>query len=538
MRPPITRTAIRLWSARTEPTVPMPHRVRWADARDRTLFWRRDSKRPSRRFTDEHRHVVARVVSVIVFTGIAVAGGVGSRSASLVHAETTERPNIVLILTDDQRFDTLTTMPHVQRLMAHGITFNKAFVTNSLCCPSRVTINTGGYSHTTGVYTNVYTDASPYGGFEAFHRSGGESGTIAVALHDAGYRTALVGKYLNKYAGPYVPPGWDDWAAFSGTNNGGAYYNYDLFIHHPASDRFEHHGADRADYSTDVLRRKATSFLRSTPADQSLFLEVTPYAPHNVIVPAPRDATSYVGGVSRSELRPSFDEADVSDKPAYIQSRDLMSARGAEHHLELEDEALQAVDRTVAAISKELRSSGRLNNTLLLFMSDNGLAFGEHRWPYKLVPYEESIRVPFVIRYSPMTAPAAGSVSNGIVSNVDVAPTFAEVAGIGQTFDGVGTVDGTSLVPILDGTATSVRSDLLLEHIDYPTHFHVPSYCGLRTAGWMYARYDDGYQELYRLGNDPYELHNVASGGLPALSRLRRRTKELCDPLPPTYTWP
>jgi arylsulfatase A-like enzyme len=443
-------------------------------------------------------------------------------------------PNIVLILTDDQRYDSLGVMPNVQqRLMKHGITFDRAFVSNSLCCPSRASILTGGLSHTTKVWTNVYTKESPYGGFKAFHLAGDENGTIALALHDAGYRTALFGKYLNSYAGPYVPPGWDDWGVFSGTANGGAYYRYHMYDHHGTTGHLETHGHDPSDYSTTVIEHKAINFLRSTQSDTPFFLEVTPYAPHYRIRLLPRDKGTYTGFNVR--LPRSFNEANAG-KPAYIRQSPTVGPDVTEGRYNMEFDALQAVDRMVGNIVKELRATGRLNNTLIMFMSDNGIQMGEHRWIYKLVPYEESIRVPLVVRYPPMTATNAGKVSNSIVANVDLAPTFADVAGI--PFQGVGTVDGVSMVPVLKDPARSIRRDLVLEHKDYRTKYAVPSYCGLRTPGWMYARYNGGFQELYRLSTDPHELRNVASDRPLVLSRLRGRTKSLCEPPPPGYTWP
>ena len=201
---------------------------------------------------------------------------------------------------------------------------------------------------------------------------------------------------------------------------------------------------------------------------------------------------------------------------------------------ELQDEALQAVDRMVGDIVDELRESGRLGNTMIVFMSDNGVENGDHRWIYKLTPYEESIRVPLVVRYDPLTA--ANTISaRGLVSNADIAPTIADVAGI--PFEGVGTIDGVSFVPILDGSARSVRSNILLEHLDSPGKYHVPSYCGLRIANWTYVGYGDGFEELYHLTADPYELTNVADSATAELQLLRQRTRSLCDPTPPGFEW-
>jgi hypothetical protein len=170
-------------------------------------------------------------------------------------ATAARRPSIVLILTDDQRWDTLWAMGHVQEVLKqHGVTFKNAFVTNSLCCPSRTTILTGKYSHSTGVYSN----APPHGGFPSFH----DRTTIATVLHGAGYRTALIGKYLNAYRAAahagYAPPGWDRWFAFAGDN--GHYYSYDV----TNNGRIRHYGSRPADYSTNVLANQAVGFIRNT----------------------------------------------------------------------------------------------------------------------------------------------------------------------------------------------------------------------------------------------------------------------------------
>jgi arylsulfatase A-like enzyme len=442
--------------------------------------------------------------------------------------------NILLILTDDQRFDSLFAMPHVrQGLMARGVTFTRATVSNAICCPSRAAILTGGYSHTNLVYTNVYTGWSPYGGWRAFHRAGGERATIAKALDTAGYRTALFGKYLNDFPGRSAPPGWDRMAAFDHAHTGGAYYDYSLFVKDAHGSRTRIYGSARDDYSTSVLGRYAMSFLRGTGPEQPFFLYLAPYAPHAAVVPAPRDVGSWSG--YRQNLRPNFNEGDLSDKPRYLRGRDRVGVVFTRHRFQVEYEGLQAVDRMVGRIIGYLRSSDRLHDTLIVFMSDNGIMFGEHRWPDKFPPYEESVRVPLVVRYDAVTGPRAGARSSAIVSNVDLAPTFAEATTV--PFDGVGTVDGVSLMPLLRGEAHAVRRDLLLEHADYPAKYHVPSYCGLRTSGWVYVRYATGEQELYDLAKDPYELTNVAGRSTEVRDRLRARTRTLCDPPPPGFTW-
>ncbi|MBI3648084.1 MAG: sulfatase-like hydrolase/transferase, partial [Actinobacteria bacterium] len=225
----------------------------------------------------------------------------------------TSQPNIVLIVTDDQRWDELDAMPVVQRqLMAKGVTFTNGFVVNPLCCPSRSTILTGQWSHTTGVYREI----PPRGGFESFR----DSSTLATWLDAAGYDTALVGKYIDRYQHPalsgYVPPGWDRWVAFEHSS----YYNYGLSI-----DGTVHSYQDLpGDYSTDVLAGFADQFVRS--AVGPLFLYFAPAAPHAPAIPGPGMAD--VAVPAGPPPPPSLDEADVSDKPAYVQALPRLGARG------------------------------------------------------------------------------------------------------------------------------------------------------------------------------------------------------------------
>src|SRR5205809_3921053 len=210
-----------------------------------------------------------RLVCLVLFVtlgGLAPANGLAGEGRS-------DLPNVVVILTDDQRWDTLWSMPTVQsELIGHGIEFTNGFVVNPLCCPSRASLITGQYSHTHGVYTN----AGPYGGFQHF---AGDDSTIATWLHDGGYWTGFVGKYLNGYRPQdgYIPPGWDRWVAM---NLG--YYNYWLNIDGVPA----YFGSDPEDYSTDVLGADAASFIRDSPTDQPLLLDFAPYAPHGPATPS------------------------------------------------------------------------------------------------------------------------------------------------------------------------------------------------------------------------------------------------------------
>jgi N-acetylglucosamine-6-sulfatase len=448
-------------------------------------------------------------------------------------ADAPSRPNIVLILTDDQRWDQIGPdwMPTVESLLADkGVTFTNGFVSNPLCCPSRATILTGETSGHNGVWTN---EGKGVGGFHAFH----DSSTIATWLHADGYRTGLVGKYLNGYMSKdiaYVPPGWDEWDALalggSPACTRGGYYNYCL-SHNGLE---EDHGRAEADYSTDVLGADATSFIASTPADQPLFLYYAPRAPHAPTTPPSRyqEACPSVS----LPMPASYNEVDVSDKPAYIQNIHLRSPKWVSVQQRFWTKACQtlhAVDDTVGDVLNELHRTGRLSNTLVLFASDNGLLYGEHRWLGKIVPYEESIRVPTVARYDPVTAGVA-STSSALVVNLDFASTFAAAAGVVPGLP----QDGESFFPLLSDPGARWRSRFLLEHFGGP---QAPAYCGVRTrSDFVYVRYATGEEELYDLTNDPYQLQNSAgkAGSAKRLQNLRGDTARLCDPPPPGWISP
>ena len=411
-------------------------------------------------------------------------------------------------------------MPFVQReLVAKGVTFANAFVTNPQCCPSRVSILTGRYAHSTGVWSNV----PPNGGFPAFHD---DRSTIATWLHAAGYRTALVGKYLNDYEAAahrgYVPPGWDRWVAIAEEN--GHYYDYDLTV----NGTLVHRGHAPGDYSTDVLTREAVDFIKT--ARRPFFLYFAPAAPHDPYIPAPPDTTACP---DLAPYRPSsFGEDDVSDKPGFIRKLPW-----SETEVEMADQTrlgqcrtLLDVDRSVERIVSALRATGALSSTLIVFTSDNGLLWGEHRLSYKSVPYEESIRVPMVMRYDPMTN--SPRVEQRFVLNVDLAPTFAALAGLPHR-----PLGGRSLVPLLRGETVPWRVSFPLEHAHGNERIPIPDYCGVRTPRWMYAEYGTGAEELYDLTSDPWELENLASR--PSLTTVRERLHALtvrrCQPFPPGF---
>jgi arylsulfatase A-like enzyme len=440
------------------------------------------------------------------------------------------RPNVVLIVVDDMRWDEATVptalgetlpasyLPTIRsELIAQGFSARNAFVTNSLCCPSRASILTGNHSHTTGVWNNQ--NSLGRGGFASFRPR--EGSTLATWFDAAGYRTGLVGKYFNGYNEmSHVPAGWDRWVAFQASSIG--YYAYRLSI--DGAQRA--YGSAPADYSTDVLADHATSFITSTPADTPLFMMFTPYAPHDPYTPAPRHATLF--STFKPTAPPNLDEANVSDKPAWV--RRLPTTGGFYASSKRNRmRTLMAVDEAVADILSALSDSGRLQNTIIVFMSDNGQSSGSHRWISKKTPWEESIRIPLIVRGPGIPA---GVLGNAIMLNVDIADTLESLTGVA-----VPATEGVSLASLLRGGQTPVHDSFVLERLVDSTD--PPSYCGLRTTRYKYVRYSTGEEELYDLSADPWELrsrHGAASFAS-IKAELKATTKTLCSPPPPGYRW-
>lgn len=420
------------------------------------------------------------------------------------------RPNVVLIVTDDQRWDTLADMPAVQsELIGRGVNFENGFVTNPKCCPSRASILTGAYSHTTRVYQN----GGVLGGFAAF----ADDSTLATWLHDAGYETALIGKYLNGYrGGSYIPPGWDRWVAL--TDMG--YYTYGFNV-----DGADFPFAEQTAYSTDFLAGEAASFIGS--ADGPFFLYFAPFAPHGPATPAERHATAFAD--LPPWRPPSYNEPDISDKPTWLQRYPSLSAErdaGLDALRANQFRSLLAVDEAVASIIEAVAAKGQLGETLFVFMSDNGLLWGEHRWAgRKKVAYDESIRVPFIVRYDALGI--VPRVETRPVLGIDVAPTIAAAAGIASPG-----AEGRSVLPLLSGDeSVPWRTAFLVEGM----RSDPPTYCMLRTGRYSFVTYKTGERELYDLIIDPYQLDNLASipGQGRTIARLRARLARLCNPPPP-----
>jgi N-acetylglucosamine-6-sulfatase len=428
---------------------------------------------------------------------VAVVCGGASTSAPAASRAAAGAPNIVVILADDERWDTLDRMREVRRLIAsRGVVFTNAFVTTSECCPSRASILTGQYSHHTGVIQNFGPTSYPR--FD-------EKSNLAVWLHRAGYDTALVGKYLNDYTvygHHHIPPGWSDFVAMDSRPEE-KYYDYTL----NENGDLVHYGAAASDYSTDVLASKAIDFVRR--AKEPFFLYFAPIAPHLPAIPAERDIST---PLTLTKPRPDFDERDLSDKPWQHLYKRVYSTQAIEY-LDRDIEgrqlrSLRELDRKAGALMVELKRKGVLGNTIVIFASDNGFLWGEHRLGGKIWAYEESIRVPLVIRVPWRNA--WGRTDSHPVLNIDLASTIAELAGVETRLP----QDGRSLVPLLRGRSPAWRRDFVVEYLGASQLYDggPPPFQALRSSQWLYVEYTNGWRELYDLRRDPYELRNLAGG--------------------------
>jgi N-acetylglucosamine-6-sulfatase len=482
----------------------------------------------------------------MVLLAIAAAATVpiGSR---VVVAQVTQ-PNVVLIVTDDQRWDMLARMPNVQTSLADaGTTFVNAFVTDPLCCPSRTSILRGQYSHS----TKIYEVARSWGGYSKVKKFGLQASMLPTWLNDAGYETGLVGKYMNQYSPTKaleVPSGWDYWAALAPRSPNDYYYNYTMSYapDGPASVTRRTYGSVPTAYSTRVFESFAEQFIADAPPSSPVFLYFAPTAPHGPFTPDPADTSA---DCSVNPLNPNFGE-DVSDKPLWVSQKPWSTTdiNANKNRWVKQCRTLIGVDRAVGEIIRALDESGRLSNTVFVYTSDNGLMHGEHHLSGKKAAYEESIRVPMIVRYDGVVP--AGAVSTEMVLNIDIAPTILEATGASAPSllpcaspCWPRPVDGRSMFIALDGSA-QWRTDFLIEHYDDPAlavNQYIPPFCAVRTNDMKYVRLDPDKEarpeELYDLERDPFELDNRIDDPAYAeeLAVLRARLLELCSPAPPDY---
>jgi arylsulfatase A-like enzyme len=442
------------------------------------------------------------VLATLVVTAALVATGAETSSPTVDQAlAAPASPNVVVIESDDQTVESMRVMNSVNSLIGdQGATFENSFVNFSLCCPSRSTFLTGQYAHNHGVLGNT----PPNGGFSRFQALHGNN-NLAVWLQDAGYYTAMIGKYLNGYSNsPPVPPGWSEWRAAAPDTQ--EVYNYTLNENGTLVD----YGQAPADFKQDVLTRKAVNLVnRRAPLPRPFFLWLTYTAPHSGGPDPNPDPPFNCGGTAKPAPRhahafdseplprpPNFNEADVSDKPAEIRNRQLLTANqiaDIERKYRCRLESILSVDEGVKKIVDELKAKSELANTLLMFTSDNGFFHGEHRIPGgKMHIYEESIRVPLQMRGPGIPR----GVNVGDLSiNADLAPTIVDAANANAGL----VMDGRSLIPVAQQPGLEQGRELLIEE---------PSFEAIRTQRYMYAEHGTGEKELYDLNNDPFELRS------------------------------
>ncbi len=481
-------------------------------------------------------------------------------------------PNFIVIMSDDQAPGMMRALPTVQRELGdRGTEFANAFATYPLCCPARATLLTGEYAHNHGTIGNNPLSG---GGYQALVEPGK---TLGRWLQANGYATAFAGKWLNGLRSPRAAPrGWDQWSGLIGEGGDGlsSYYDFDIFEPDGTPRRY---GDRPADYQTDVLTREyALPLIDAQAIDpRPFFLWLAYHPPHSGVgrndlagrrcsegppddrgskqgaIPPKRYARLYVN--ARVPRSPSFNERDVSDKPKLVArrpplSKDDLEAIDRDYRCGLA--ALRALDDGVGEILDELRVTGQLADTVLIFLTDQGVMTGEHRIKRgKNRPYEEAINIPLLIRGPGV---ARGGVVDDPVANADLAPTILDYAGATVPPELARPIDGTSLTGPLSGAPADPGRAILIEGRDNTARsrhgYKVSSYVGVRTARYAYFEYHranyaakaEGIEapigagrrterELYDLVRDPNQLRNLARE--PAYGSARTQLAALVDQL-------
>jgi arylsulfatase A-like enzyme len=510
-------------------------------------------------------------IAVAFVTLLALPAVADARPAS---AAKDGRPNILVVMTDDQAQADVAHMPNVKRLLARrGTTFADAVDSFPLCCPSRATFITGQYAHNHGVGGNFY----PFGWYGMKRRAN----TLPAWLQSAGYRTALIGKWLNGYgardAHGEVPAGFDIWRGLLDVS-AYDYYNFVMnrngklkswgdpdfarklvefaeieVIPNPGGlqgviaqlERFfgpapyTYWGAeDPEDYSPDVTGGITEQLVRAEgKSKKPFFIWWSPAAPHREDVATtlmgrpgrdPRPAPRYAAKSSRYKLPkpPSFNETDFADKPSNMRNAAKVMTAAQIQQLQIDYEgrigSLLAVDDHVRKLIGILKRTHQLKNTLIVFLSDNGWLQGQHRVTGdKFLPYEESIRIPLIVRGPGVPA---GKTIKGQVANIDFAPTLVDAANAkpGRKLDGV------SLLPTIRNPRKRPDRVIEIEALHRLFEGNIPvnawdrPYKGVRTDRYTYVVYTEtGEQELYDRRKDPYQLTNVA--GNPAYAQIKAK---------------
>ncbi|MEX2448884.1 MAG: sulfatase [Solirubrobacterales bacterium] len=543
--------------------------------------------------------VAAALLALLCALALSLAG---SRAQAVIPPPSAggERPNFVLIQTDDQTLDSLyatfrafpgaaktRAMPNTLDLIGkRGMTFNRYYVPYPLCCPSRVSLLTGRYAHN----NNVRGNNPPNGGYTGFSFRAAASHNVATWLQAAGYRTVHVGKVMNGYGqepfsdGAEVPPGWSSWYGVVNEDQTHYFYGYTLNangqIVGPVGDSgswetreygkrddpgcpFAPADGQPCNHVTDKLTQIAADEMRATPGGQPFYVQLDYTAPHGDFrrpagpEPAPRHYDWFKGARLPHDRSEGLDEHNVTDKPRFIRDADRLTPqekRVYRVYYQKQLDSLRSVDDGVKQILDTLGSMRRLRNTYVIFISDNGFFFGEHRLlGGKFLAYEPATHMPFLIR-GPGIRP--GSETGELAANIDIAPTLLELAGAEATKS----IDGRSLVPYLEDPELRSRRPILFESFvqtnDVENNGEISTgaarrgggasasaaptatasllappkdYAGIRLGPYKYIAWPSGEKELYNINRDPNELNSLhkVPNFFPIRNFLHRQMKRL-----------
>jgi N-acetylglucosamine-6-sulfatase len=508
------------------------------------------------------------------------------------HQSASQKPSFVVIQTDDatleQLYETFSpggipiqTMPNTLSLIAgRGMTFNRYYVPYPLCCPARVSVLTGRYAHNHNVRGNV----PPNGGFTGFKARQAYNHNVATWLQQAGYRTIHLGKFLNGYGdepfdeGRDWPPGWSAWHSVLRADTHHYFYGYTLnnngLLEGPygSPGSWETREYDEPDdpgcpnaplngkpcwYQTDILNYMAWQEITATPPDQPFYLQLDYTAPHGDFrrpagpEPAARHYNMFAGAPYPHDRSEGFNEGNVNDKPHFIREAPYLSfqeIRTYRVYYQKALESLRSIDEGVKLVHDTLGGLGRLRNTYIIFTSDNGFFFGEHRLTGgKFLAYEPATHLPLLIR-GPGIEP--GSSTGELAANIDLAPTILELAGA----EADKSIDGRSLVPFLRDSTLRTRRPILFESFVETNDVEAngqpgaaptepepgpaarpntrsndgasasivappKDYVGIRLGPYKYIEWPTREKELYNITKDPHELNNVVK--VPNLSPIR-----------------
>jgi N-acetylglucosamine-6-sulfatase len=546
--------------------------------------------------------IPAGLLCLLCAAALSLGWASGASAAIEPPAPGEKPPNFVVIQTDDQTLDSVyetfrafpgagetRAMPNTLDLIGkRGMTFNRYYVPYPLCCPSRVSLLTGRYSHN----NNVRGNNPPNGGYTGFSFRAAASNNIATWLQGSGYRTVHVGKVMNGYGQPpfnnglEIPPGWSSWYGMINEDRTHYYYGYTLNANgqllgplgDPGSWHTREYGV-RDDVTcpafsasgqpcfhvTDKLSEIAANEIRATPGDQPFYVQLDYTAPHGDFrrpagpEPAPRHYDWFKGARHPHSRAQGFDEGNVSDKPRFIRDAPHLTPiekRIYRVYYQKQLDSVRSIDDGVKAVIDAIGQTRRLRNTYVLFTSDNGFFFGEHRLlGGKFLAYEPATHLPFLIR-GPGIRP--GSETGELAANIDVAPTLLELAGVKATKS----IDGRSLVPYLEDEDLRSRRPILFESfvetadVEANGAFRAnggnsssasassaegratasilappKDYAGIRLGPYKYIAWPTGEKELYNIEKDPYELNSLhrEPNYFPIRNFLHRQMKRLTD---------